>query len=468
MADQREYLEKQKGDPSLESWPETYINSETGKEYEPHHDDEAQAVHGDGPRYTLLKGGEGGGKSVAGIIKTLNRLKRGMSGIMVSPDLPHFRVSLWPEFRRWCPWSQVVEKHQRMQHQTWEPYRPFSIVFRNRATLYCGGIDDPGAWEGPNVNFAHFDEARRRKKADALKVLDGRVRIPGPAGELPQIWITTTPRKHWLFEYFGPPVDDDPHAGFKAQSLVVTLLTADNAANLEPGFVEKRALTLTAAEARVLLEAEWEDIEDTERFLPNMILWDKCKETLPALEPKEPIVVALDAATGRIAAVSDCFGIVAVSRHPKRRTNDLAVRFIQAWQAKPGGEIDFQGTGENPGPERVARWLCANYNVVQICYDPTELHDMAGRLRKGGVAWLKKFPQGNQRLEADRQLLDLIMQCRIAHDGNATLRKHIDNANRKLNDDGKRLRIVKREEGLKVDLAVALSMGSYETLRLNL
>ncbi len=44
----------------------------------------------------------------------------------------------------------------------------------------------------------------------------------------------------------------------------------------------------------------------------------------------------------------------------------------------------------------------------------------------------------------------------------------MDNADKKLSDDGRRMRIVKREEALKVDLAVCLSMASYECLRLNL
>lgn len=403
---------------------------------------------------------------MAGVVKDLERLKRGMSGAMVSPDLEHFKKSLWPEFRRWCPWDRVVEKQQYRQAVTWEPSRPFSLVFNNaigtQSVLLCGGAKESevGSWEGPNLNFVHMDEFRRHKTAAALKVLDGRVRIPGPDGEPPQIYITTTPRKHWLFEYFGPLKEDDPREAFKRDSLVVTLLTIENAENLEAGFAEKRAQTLTAAEARVLLNAEWEDIETGQRFLPSMLLWDNCQQNLPPLTDYEPMIVAMDA-----AVVNDCFAMVGVTRH---LANDeiVAVRFVQVWEPK-GHALDYQGTEDEPGPERVLRWLSDNYNLMCVAYDPYQLHDMATRLARDGVAWFKEFGQGAPRLEADQQLLSLISQRRIVHDNNAILRQHIDNADRKLNDGGK-LRIVKREESLKVDACVALSMAAHQCLELRL
>lgn len=62
------------------AWPAVYTNSDTGHTYEPHTEDERLAVYLDKPRYVLLKGGEGSGKSVAGIIKALHKLRRGLYG----------------------------------------------------------------------------------------------------------------------------------------------------------------------------------------------------------------------------------------------------------------------------------------------------------------------------------------------------------------------------------------------------
>ena len=447
-------------------WPKRYYNVERGKFYEPHHAEEEAWVYNRDKRYLLAKGGEGGGKSVAGIIRALERIKVGAHGIMTSPDFEHFKVSLWPEFRRWCPWDFVVDRQRYRAAPEWEPGKPFQLNFTTGAVVYCGGIkeSDVGKWEGPNVNWALFDECRRHKTPAALKVLDGRVRIP-MGGYIPQLWLTTTPRKHWLFEYFGPlKKDDDPRANFKADALVMTLLTIDNEPNLEPGFVAKRSQSLTGAEIRVLLKAEWEDIEHSERFLPSMTLWDNLKHDIPPLLKTEPMVLAVDAAVGRITGYSDCFALLGTTRHPDPLYKDdqLFVRYTNVWQARPKHKIDFDE------PRKEIRRICKEYNVVMVCYDRHELHNMMQGLSKENIAWFFEFTQADRRLQADRQLLDLILERRIWHNGDPTLREHIDNSDKKLTDDGRRLRIVKREEELKVDLSVCLSMSAYENLRLNL
>lgn len=449
-------------------WPSQFRNSETGRAYQPHHALELEFLCEDRPRYGLAKGGEGGGKSVVGIVKDLQRLRRGMSGIMVSPDFEHFKRSLWPEFRRWCPWNAVVERDRYRRSPDWEASKPFALHFYAEngsiTTLYCGGIEDPSGWEGPNVSFAHFDEARRAKTPDALKVLDGRVRITGPQGEPPQLWMTTTPRKHWLFEYFGPLIYndagevDDPRAAFKQDARVITLLTLDNerAGNLSAGYTDKRAQSLTEAEKRVLLAAEWDDIDAAERFLPSLAMWDGCREELAPLDPRAPIVLAADA-----GVINDCFALVGMSRHPVRPKEAVAVRIIRLWEPK-GRPLDFDVIeGEIADLLRDR----AHFNIVQLAYDKYQLHQMMTRL--GKLVWTKEFNQQAERLIADKQLLDLIMQRRIAHDGNLLLRKHIDNADRKSDGEGK-LRLVKRADNLKIDLAVSLSMASAECLRLNL
>lgn len=426
-----------------EDWPDVYVNSATGKVYEPHHKDEERFVYSDSPRYALAKGGEGSGKSVAGIIKDLERIRRGMSGVMVSPDFEHFKKSLWKEFARWCPWRMVIPEQRYRARVGWEPTKPFTLTFINSAELICGGIEDPGSWEGPNIHFAHWDEARRHKVPDALKVLAGRVRLAGPQGEPPQLFLTTTPRKHWLFDYFGPvrTDEDDPHAAFKASSLVVTLKTSDNAQNLDEGYERERRSVLTETEARVVMDAEWEDIDDTSRFLPSILWWDACYEDLPALTPHVPLVLAADAAVS-----GDTFGLIGVSRHP----SGLAVRFTRAWEPK-GKKLDFDEI------ENEIRAFCRMWNVLEMVYDPYQLHHMMTRLKR--IVKTEEFGQGAERVEADKHLLDLITQRRIAHDGNPALRKHLDNADKKVTEDRK-LRIVKRSESLKVDLAVALSMAA--------
>ncbi len=428
-----------------------------------------------------------------------------------SPDLEHAKKSLWPEFKRWCPWHRVIERNQYMAEPGWLPREYFEIVFRNDlggySTLGFGGCpeSDIMKWEGPNINFAHLDEIRRHKTAAALKVFTGRARITGPHGEPPQIYISTTPFKHWLYDYFGPMdctcsachksflwdlapntlptcpscssplfTTNDPWRDFKLNATVIRLRTQDNEPNLYDGFARDRAMSLTEAEARVLLDAEWEDLADSEHFLPSITLWDLCYSAdIPPLSPNEPIVLAVDAAKGRTNDYSDCFAIVGVSRHweKEKRRDHCVVRFVYTWQAKPGGKIELvadKSRNQPDGPEDVLRNLCSTYNVTQIAYDPYQMNDLGQRFRNARIAWMKEFGQISERTESDSDLLQLILSRRIVHNNDSILREHIENADRKVSDDGNKIRIVKRLDSLKVDAAVALSMACKRCLYLNI
>lgn len=435
--------------------PMIYRNNNSGKFYIPHHREEAEFVYTDGPwRNGLLKGGEGSGKSVAGVVKDLERLRRRMNGLLTSPDLPHFKKSLWPEFKRWCPWDQVVKDQQRRGREEWEPDEPFTLTFKNKAQAVCGGMDNPGSWEGPNVSWAHLDEARRKKDPQALKVLAGRIRIKGPGGELPQLWLTTTPRKNWLFEYFAPwdkPDEPDPHADFKAKSKTETLKTEDNEVNTYVGFAQDRGSGLNETEKNVLLNAEWEDITDTEKFLPSMLLWDGCLDPdLPPYNPRQAMVLAADGAT-----MNDTFFVVGICRHPIFK-DEWAIRYSRVWKPAPGNPVSLNAVKE----ELIE--LKKHCYIVEIAYDPFQLKSMMEELYQKHGILTYEFSQMAPREKADKQLLDMITNRQIRHDGKfKDLREHIDNANRKNSgvEGDQKMRIVKREASMKIDGAVALSMA---------
>jgi hypothetical protein len=426
----------------------------------PHHEREARFVFTDQPRYVACLGGEGSGKSVSGTIKTLERLRRGMHGILVSPDLEHFKKSLWREFTLWCPWHMVTARYQYMSAVDWQPSEPFILTFVNGAQLICGGIkeDQVGSWEGPNVHFFHFDEARRHKTAAALKVLTGRIRLTGPNGEPPQGWITSTPRKHWLYEYFGPwdkKDAPDPRAEFKKRAAVVRLRTLENQQNLDAEYVEARRSSLNESEARVVLNAEWEDEQDSEAFLESMILWDACRVELPELRRNEPLVLAADAGYKH-----DYFALVGVSGYPGQR-GKLAVRYVRVWRPQRNQQVQFSEV------EAEIRRMCKQYAVTVLTFDAHQMGQMAQRLLNDGVVMVEEFSQGPRREKADKGLYDLIVSRLLAHDGNADLKEGIANADRKITEDRK-LRLVKRTDSLHIDAAVSLSMSCDEALKLGL
>jgi phage terminase large subunit-like protein len=213
-------------------------------------------------------------------------------------------------------------------------------------------------------------------------------------------------------------------------------------------YYAQEAAVLTPNEFARVHRNQWVTSENV--FVPGE-WWDACQGELPAFTPTTPVVVGMDA-----GVTNDCFALVGVSRVG----DQVYVRFARIWKPPKGGAIDFSE------PERALRTLKTQYNIVQVPYDPYQLHDLATRLRRDGVAWFREFSQGQDRLIADKNLYDAIRDRRITHDGSPELTDHIRHANAKT--EGDKLRIVKRAEHLKVDAAVALSMAHSEVRRLNI
>lgn len=220
---------------------------------------------------------------------------------------------------------------------------------------------------------------------------------------------------------------------------------------------------LPASEFRRLHFNEWVSAES--QFVP-IESWDGCYDkSLPILQEgdKTPVVVAVDAAT-----TSDCFAIVGVTRHPDpKRHDEVAVRFARRWDPKEEG-----GTITYAEPEAYLRECVKKYNVICITYDAFQLVDMMQRLTREGRVWCDQFSQAQERLKADKQLHDLIIHKRLTHREEPTagftpIREHLLNSNGKLQkDEDSKLRIVKKSGNRKIDLAVALSMGSARCLYL--
>lgn len=191
-----------------------------------------------------------------------------------------------------------------------------------------------------------------------------------------------------------------------------------------------------------------------DRFLADITWWDGCKENLPPLGNREAMVLGVDAGVS-----DDNFALVGVTRHPARR-EDVAIRYVRRWTAV-NGKIDFDNV------EAEIERLCREFYVVQVAYDPYQLHQMMTRLEKRGVP-VYEFGQGALRLESDKGLQDLIMSRRISHDGNEILREHIDNSNADVDIQARKLRIVKRTQARKIDTTIATSIASHRCLKLNL
>lgn len=200
-----------------------------------------------------------------------------------------------------------------------------------------------------------------------------------------------------------------------------------------------------------------------DRFLPSMALWDANLDALPPLTEHEQLIVAIDGAD-----VADSFGLIGVTSHPTK-PGMLAVRVVYEWTPPRGGIIDYYGDESNPGPDWIIRHVLApRYALTEVVFDPHGLYQLTSGLMRDGVVACVEFSQREPRLEADKMLFDLIASRRIAHDGNAALRRHIDNSDRKPDPESRKLRIVKREASNKIDLAVCLSMACYTAVQLGM
>jgi phage terminase large subunit-like protein len=226
-----------------------------------------------------------------------------------------------------------------------------------------------------------------------------------------------------------------------------------------------------ASEASILLPNEFDRMHrnqwviSSETFVP-MEWWHACyHDTVPELKPNQPCIISMDAAVS-----DDTFGLIMTAKHPDK-DDDVVVHYARCWKPPKRGKIDFVGTPDNPGPELELRRLISENNVVEVAYDEYQLHDMASRLYREGLAFFRRFPQGggrHSRLVADSSLRDKIRERRIHHTGFIDLNEHIQNANAKIDQEDRKVRIVKRTNKLKIDLAVCLSMAAYECHRLNL
>lgn len=182
----------------------------------------------------------------------------------------------------------------------------------------------------------------------------------------------------------------------------------------------------------------------TQAFVPNE--WVRACQSNYQLNNGEAMIIGVDAAT-----TSDCFAVVMVSR----RDNDIYVHYSRIWTPPKGGTIDFRE------PDAEIRRLIKEYNCMEICFDPYQLHSLMTNIRDEEVVNVRPFQQGNDRLLSDMRLYGLIRDRKLHHHGDADLIQHIANADADISKDENKLRIIKRSQEAKIDACVALSMASH-------
>jgi hypothetical protein len=188
--------------------------------------------------------------------------------------------------------------------------------------------------------------------------------------------------------------------------------------------------------------------------------------------PPQAVVLSVDA-----SVAGDCTALSAFTRHPTRH-QDVVHRRAYKWDPPKGGKLDYNYTpNARTGYSLVQQTvkLCMEYNVVQLSYDEWQLHHMMNELRQRELTWCKPFSQATARDVADKQLYDLIKEKRYSYNPDEpeldliSIRAHIQNAARKQRaGEDTKLHIIKASDEGKIDLVITMSMGTAETLRLDL
>ena len=165
------------------------------------------------------------------------------------------------------------------------------------------------------------------------------------------------------------------------------------------------------------------------------------------------MVVGVDAAVS-----NDCVAISVVSWHEDR---DIPMILeVHIFDAPKVGKFDYATVIDDPLDE-----IRAMYRVVSVVYDEYQLHDnMTSRAKAD--AWkaipFAPFDQKGDRLKADTRLRKLIRFGQLMHNHNKKMEEHVRNADAKLSNEDKKIRIVKRKSSSKVDGLVATSMAVQE------
>ena len=355
---------------------------------------------------------------------------------------------------------RAIELNPRLTHRVKVKPSGYHMEFDNRTRVEAVPVDPKGE-AGGNDDLIVFSELWAANQTAAQRMWTEMTLSPTKYGQS-QRWVETyagfsgeSPLLEQLYQtgvVEGRQLDLgipglEVYANDTARMLVLWN-TQPRLPWQSPEYYAQEAAVLTPHEFARVHRNQW---VTSENVFVQPEWWDACTGDIPVFDPHTPVVIGMDA-----GVTNDCFAIVGVSRVG----DQVYVRFVRVWKPPKGGAIDFAE------PERALRDLKTQYNVVQVAYDPYQLHDLATRLRRYGVAWFREFSQGQDRLIADKNLYDAIRDRRITHDGNPELSDHMRHANAKT--EGDKLRIVKRAEHLKVDAAVALSMAHSEARRLNI
>lgn len=139
-------------------------------------------------RFTAFVAGIGSGKTFGGAVKGVSLALPGTLGLVAAPTYPMLR-------------DATLRAYQEILGGTFELHKGEMLGrLSNGAEILFRSADNPDRLRGPNIHWAHLDEAALCPRR-TWEVVIGRLRAGGTAGPC---FITSTPKgRNWLYERSG-------------------------------------------------------------------------------------------------------------------------------------------------------------------------------------------------------------------------------------------------------------------------
>jgi phage terminase large subunit-like protein len=173
-------------------------------------------------------------------------------------------------------------------------------------------------------------------------------------------------------------------------------------------------------------------------------LWDGCAAK-PRIPDGAPVVIAVDAAPKRDTTA------IAIDHRDAKGVHHVKTSVMRA--DADTGYLDFDVL------EQFLREACIRYDVSRILVDPYNMVRSMVMLREEGLP-IEEFPQSDARMvPASMNLYELLIQGRVRHGADRTLRRHVAAAGKRETSRGWRLHKLK-SRGV-IDGAIAVAIAAY-------
>lgn len=212
-------------------------------------------------------------------------------------------------------------------------------------------------------------------------------------------------------------------------SLGVVLDAADMRSALPPATPE--------AEFRTKRLNQW--VASSKTWLPHGS-WDRCRDQDRQVSKDEPIILGFDGSW-----TNDSTALVACT------ITDPHLWVVASWE-RPIDAASWVVPSHEV--EQALLDACATYTVREIACDPYYWREQLSRWDEMGLP-VVEWPSNSlaRIVPACREFHTAVVERRLTHDGDPRLDRHIHNTTVK--EDRHGARIVKKQQGAKIDLAVA-------------